>query len=168
MAIFFSDQLLNLSSNDKIKDHRINNQIIIDNYQSDKNRIDSLLKQLELIKRQDELLRKLVKLPPIEEDVRKMGFGGAQNTDDLNDVNYLFPENDINFDIFRDKVQSSSIKIVRYFHEYGSNVDDIISSLEKETEDSINRVLEILQNRIDQFGVAEPTIQKQGKYRILV
>ena len=28
--------------------------------------------------------------------------------------------------------------------------------------------LEILQNRIDQFGVSEPTIQKQGKYRILV
>ena len=60
------------------------------------------------------------------------------------------------------------IKIVRYFHEYGSNIDDIIASLEEETEDSINRVLEILQNRIDQFGVAEPTIQKQGKYRILV
>ena len=72
------------------------------------------------------------------------------------------------FNIFRNKVQSSDIKIVRYFHEYGSNIDDIISSLEEETEDSINRVLEILQNRIDQFGVAEPTIQKQGKYRILV
>ena len=72
------------------------------------------------------------------------------------------------FDIFRDRVQVSNIKIVRYFHEYGSNIDDIVSSLEEETEDSINRVLEILQNRIDQFGVAEPTIQKQGKYRILV
>ena len=72
------------------------------------------------------------------------------------------------FDIFRNKIQSSDIKIVRYFHEYGSNIDDIILSLEQETEDSINRVLEILQNRIDQFGVAEPTIQKQGKYRILV
>tara|TARA_B100001564_G_scaffold359302_1_gene380558 strand:- start:1383 stop:3218 length:1836 start_codon:yes stop_codon:yes gene_type:complete len=72
------------------------------------------------------------------------------------------------FDIFKNKVQASDIKIVRYFHEYGSNIDDIISSLEEETEDSINRVLEILQNRIDQFGVAEPTIQKQGKYRILV
>ena len=72
------------------------------------------------------------------------------------------------FDIFKNKVQSSDVKIVRYFHEYGSNIDDIISSLEEETEDSINRVLEILQNRIDQFGVAEPTIQKQGKYRILV
>ncbi len=72
------------------------------------------------------------------------------------------------FDIFKNKVQSSDIKIVRYFHKYGSNIDDIISSLDEETEDSINRVLEILQNRIDQFGVAEPTIQKQGKYRILV
>ena len=72
------------------------------------------------------------------------------------------------FDIFRNKVQASDIKIVRYFHEYGSDIDNIISSLEQETEDSINRVLEILQNRIDQFGVAEPTIQKQGKYRILV
>ena len=72
------------------------------------------------------------------------------------------------FDIFRSKVQSTDIKIVRYFHEHGSNIDDIISSLEEETEDSINRVLEILQNRIDQFGVAEPTIQKQGKNRILV
>jgi len=77
-------------------------------------------------------------------------------------------ENANYFDIFRNKVQNSSIKIVRYFHEYGSNLDDIIIALEQETEDSINRVLEILQNRIDQFGVAEPTIQKQGKYRILV
>ena len=72
------------------------------------------------------------------------------------------------FVIFRDQITNSNLKIARYFHEYGSNLDDIISSLEKETEDAINRVLEILQNRIDQFGVSEPTIQKQGKYRILV
>ena len=77
-------------------------------------------------------------------------------------------ENANYFDIFRNKIQNSNIKIVRFFHEYGSNLDDIIIALEQETEDSINRVLEILQNRIDQFGVAEPTIQKQGKYRILV
>ncbi len=72
------------------------------------------------------------------------------------------------FIIFRDQITNSDLKIARYFHEYGSNLDDIISSLEEETEDAINRVLEILQNRIDQFGVSEPTIQKQGKYRILV
>ena len=72
------------------------------------------------------------------------------------------------FNIFREKIANSDIKVVRYYHEYGSNLEDIIAAIEGETEDSINRVLEILQNRIDQFGVSEPTIQKQGKYRILV
>jgi len=72
------------------------------------------------------------------------------------------------FTVLRNEIEEKDLKIVRYFHEYGSNLDDIILSLEKETEDSINRVLEILQNRIDQFGVSEPTIQKKGKYRILV
>ena len=72
------------------------------------------------------------------------------------------------FNIFREKIVKSEIKVVRYFHEYGSNLEDIIVAIENETEDSINRVLEILQNRIDQFGVSEPTIQKQGEYRILV
>ena len=72
------------------------------------------------------------------------------------------------FNIFREKISNSDIKVVRYYHEYGSNLEDIVTAIEDETEDSINRVLEILQNRIDQFGVSEPTIQKQGKYRILV
>jgi preprotein translocase subunit SecD len=72
------------------------------------------------------------------------------------------------FNIFREKISNSDIKVVRYYHEYGSNLEGIIAAIEDETEDSINRVLEILQNRIDQFGVSEPTIQKQGKYRILV
>ena len=72
------------------------------------------------------------------------------------------------FNILRNEIEEKRLKIVRYFHEYGSNLDDIILALEEETEDAINRVLEILQNRIDQFGVSEPTIQKKGKYRILV
>ena len=43
-----------------------------------------------------------------------------------------------------------------------------MSALREESDDAINRVLEILQNRVDQFGVSEPTIQKQGKHRIVV
>ena len=72
------------------------------------------------------------------------------------------------FAIFRNEITTKGLKAVRYYHEYGSNLEDIILALEKETEDAINRVLEILQNRIDQFGVSEPTVQKQGDYRILV
>ncbi|HBY57240.1 MAG TPA: protein translocase subunit SecD [Candidatus Atribacteria bacterium] len=34
--------------------------------------------------------------------------------------------------------------------------------------DSVNRVLEIIRNRIDQLGVSEPVIQRQGAKRILV
>ena len=37
-----------------------------------------------------------------------------------------------------------------------------------ESDEAINRVLEILQNRVDQFVVAEPKIQKQGSQRIIV
>jgi protein-export membrane protein SecD len=34
--------------------------------------------------------------------------------------------------------------------------------------DALDRVVEILRNRVDQFGVSEPVIQKQGEDRILV
>ena len=72
------------------------------------------------------------------------------------------------FTIFRQEIQSSGLKPARYYHEYGSAIDEILTGLEEEADDAINRVLEILQNRVDQFGVSEPTIQKQGQHRILV
>ena len=37
-----------------------------------------------------------------------------------------------------------------------------------EAEDATDRALEIIRNRIDQFGVAEPVVQKQGDQRIVV
>jgi len=37
-----------------------------------------------------------------------------------------------------------------------------------EAEDALDRALEIIRNRIDEFGVAEPVIQKQGADRIIV
>ena len=37
-----------------------------------------------------------------------------------------------------------------------------------QADDSIDRVVEILRNRVDAFGVAEPVIQKQGSDRIVV
>ena len=72
------------------------------------------------------------------------------------------------FTAFENNVKSDGIKLSRYYHEYGSSLDEILLSLKDEADDAINRVLEILQNRVDQFGVSEPTIQKQGKHRIVV
>ncbi|MDQ7798165.1 MAG: protein translocase subunit SecD [Candidatus Edwardsbacteria bacterium] len=39
---------------------------------------------------------------------------------------------------------------------------------DKELSDATDRALEIIRNRVDQFGVAEPSIQKQGNDRIVV
>ena len=79
----------------------------------------------------------------------------------------LSPETDF-FSSFSVFVDQKNVKLSRYYYDYGSNSKDIITALKIEAEDAINRVLEILQNRIDQFGVAEPTIQKQGTQRIIV
>ena len=72
------------------------------------------------------------------------------------------------FDLFKNAVSKHNLRLPRYYHEYGSNVDDIVDQLKDESDDAINRVLEILRNRVDQFGVSEPTIQKQGSSRIIV
>ena len=72
------------------------------------------------------------------------------------------------FTLFTTTSGENNLKLSRYYYDYGSNNSDIIVALQDEAEDAINRVLEILVNRVDQFGVAEPTIQKQGDQRIIV
>ena len=39
---------------------------------------------------------------------------------------------------------------------------------EDEARDAVDRAQEVIRNRVDQFGVAEPTIQRQGESRIIV
>tara|TARA_Y100000994_G_C15700907_1_gene445018 strand:+ start:2089 stop:3987 length:1899 start_codon:yes stop_codon:yes gene_type:complete len=79
----------------------------------------------------------------------------------------LSPEADF-FSLFSNVSDQESLKLSRYYYDYGSSNEIILTALGEESEDAINRVLEILQNRVDQFGVAEPTIQKQGSQRIIV
>ena len=79
----------------------------------------------------------------------------------------LSPEADF-FSLFSNVSDKENLKLSRYYYDYGSSNEIILTALGEESEDAINRVLEILQNRVDQFGVAEPTIQKQGSQRIIV
>lgn len=64
--------------------------------------------------------------------------------------------------------KSRNIEMNRYFGRKGQTNQDIIAELRDEAEDAINRTLEVLRNRIDQFGVSEPSIQKQGSNRIVI
>ena len=77
------------------------------------------------------------------------------------------PEEDF-FEMLSNISNDKKLKLTRYYYDFGSNNDEIILSLVEQGEDAINRVLEILQNRVDQFGVSEPTIQKQGNQRIII
>ena len=72
------------------------------------------------------------------------------------------------FTVFENLADEKELKLPRYFINYGKTKDQIISQLSLQSEDSIKRVIEIIQNRVDQFGVAEPTIQKQGNNRVIV
>ncbi len=72
------------------------------------------------------------------------------------------------FPLFEENVINKDLKLPRYFINYGKTKDQIIEQLRLEADDSINRIIEIIQNRVDQFGVSEPTIQKQGSDRVIV
>jgi SecD/SecF fusion protein len=64
--------------------------------------------------------------------------------------------------------KNRDIKLNRYFGRRGQSDDEVLKELTSQSEDAVNRTLEVLRNRVDQFGVSEPTIQKQGKQRIVI
>ena len=72
------------------------------------------------------------------------------------------------FTLFEQNAMNHDLKLPRYFINYGKTKDQITEQLKLEADDAINRIIEIIQNRVDQFGVSEPTIQKQGNDRVIV
>lgn len=78
----------------------------------------------------------------------------------LNDVSII--------PVFTKKFQDRGIRLSRY---YGSIRDDdarVISMLESESGKAVDRATEIVNNRVNQYGVSEPMIQKQGGRRVIV
>jgi preprotein translocase subunit SecD len=71
-------------------------------------------------------------------------------------------------DIMIEKFKERGIRLSKYFGSVREDEDKIADDLRKQSEDAINRAMEIIRNRIDQYGVSEPSIQKQGTRRIIV
>lgn len=72
------------------------------------------------------------------------------------------------FDVMQAQFTEQGRVLNEYFGKRGDSDRKIVTDLRKETEDAIDRSLEVLRNRIDQFGVSEPSITKQGHRRIVV
>jgi preprotein translocase subunit SecD len=71
-------------------------------------------------------------------------------------------------DIIARKFKERNIRLSRYFGTVRDEDDDIVKELNKATEDAVSRAMEIIRNRVDQYGVSEPSIQRQGSRRVIV
>src|ERR1035437_3630163 len=71
-------------------------------------------------------------------------------------------------DIFARKLSLRGTRMSRYFGSVRDDDSKIISDLKKDADDAVSRAMEIIRNRVDQYGVSEPSIQRQGNRRIIV
>jgi len=64
--------------------------------------------------------------------------------------------------------QSKGVRLSRYYGNVRDNDNDVLKKLLDESDNAVDRAMEIVRNRVDQYGVSEPSIQKQGGKRIIV
>ena len=110
----------------------------------------------------------------LEVDIPKMLEQMAKNKDDqFNEVikrveqeAQMSDENIIT--IFQRNFESRGIRLSRYFGSLREDNDQILKRLQDEADKAVDRAMEIVRNRVDQYGVSEPAIQKQGGRRIIV
>ena len=103
------------------------------------------------------LLEKLAKNP---DDTFKLVLSQAQDEAEKTDEPIV--------DILARKFSERGIRLSRYFGTIREDDNEIVSSLQESAEDAVNRAVEIIRNRVDQYGVSEPSIQRQGSRRIIV
>jgi SecD/SecF fusion protein len=110
----------------------------------------------------------------LQVDIVQMLEAMAKNRDDnfnaiLADVKKEAATSEVPLlDILKKKFQEKGIRLSRYYGNIRDSDDDIISNLDKASTEAIDRGMEIIRNRVDQYGVSEPTIQKLGGRRIIV
>lgn len=65
-------------------------------------------------------------------------------------------------------LQEKGIRLSRYFGSIREDDASIVARLQEQETDAVTRAIEIIRNRVDQYGVSEPSIQKQGSRRIVI
>lgn len=71
-------------------------------------------------------------------------------------------------DIFGRKFNERGMRLSRYYGDIRDSNSDVLSMLNDESEKAVDRALEIIRNRIDQYGVSEVTITRSGGRRIIL
>lgn len=71
-------------------------------------------------------------------------------------------------DLLSRKFQGRGIRLAKYYGTIRDADDEILDKIRSEATNAVDRAIEIVRNRVDQYGVSEPSIQKQGGRRIIV
>jgi preprotein translocase subunit SecD len=103
------------------------------------------------------LLEKLAKDP---DDDFKTYLKAAENEAKLTDADVV--------DVLASKITQANKKLSRYFGSIREEDSEILDKLREQETDAVTRAIEIINNRVNQYGVSEPNIQKQGSRRIIV
>lgn len=103
------------------------------------------------------LLEKIANNP---DDVFKKVIDEAQKEAAITDESVV--------DIIGRKFQERNVRLSRYYGTIRQDDGEILDELAKSSEDAVNRAMEIIRNRVDQYGVSEPSISRQGSRRIIV
>ncbi|MBI1806616.1 MAG: protein translocase subunit SecD [Ignavibacteria bacterium] len=110
----------------------------------------------------------------LEVDVMKLLQDLARNKDDvfnsiMDEVRSEAKRSDQDLlDIVQKKFQAKQVRIARYYGNIRDSDDDVMKKLRDESTNAIDRGMEIIDNRVNQYGVSEPSIQKSGGRRIIV
>ncbi|MDI6765404.1 MAG: protein translocase subunit SecD [Bacteroidota bacterium] len=110
----------------------------------------------------------------LEVNVLKLLDDIAKNKDSLfesimNEVHLAGTTSEVDLiDVLKQKFQNREVRMSRYYGNIRDSDDDIIGRLRNESDNAIDRAMEIVRNRVDQYGVSEPSIQKSGARRIIV
>ncbi len=71
--------------------------------------------------------------------------------------------------VFERNLTAEGVRLVRYFgSRERTSEDEVMAYLRDQISETVTRALEILRNRVDEFGVSEPIIQQQGQSRIII
>jgi len=110
----------------------------------------------------------------LQMDIPKLVQNLASNKDDkfydlVEQAQKISREKDTDFlQEFKNQVTEKNIKLARYMSDLGYKNENILNQLDQEAKDARSRALAVIRNRVNQFGVSEPIIQKQGEDRIIV
>lgn len=110
----------------------------------------------------------------LEVDVMQLIEDIAKNKDDnfhaiMKEVRGQATSNDESvIPVLGRKFQERGIRMSRYYGSLRDADNAILSQLDGETAKAVDRAIEIVRNRVDQYRVSEPNIQKQGTRRIIV